>query len=220
MLPLLQLAGDGRLRRLAEYRTLLADQLGLTPEELKQPLPNNPQPVFTNRVAWAAIYLHRAQLLHRPKRGHYEITERGERVVGTEPPGIKIKDLQEFPEFVEWQAKKKEPKKKDKETSPGATPLEALEASYQQLRAELGQDLLDAVMDCSSVFFERLVLDLLVAMGYGGSRRDAAMAVGQGPDEGIVNQLTKLAHTLRKVDPTGRLGPRLARVDEMLDELL
>lgn len=183
MLPLLTMAGDGKLRSLAEAREVMAEQFDLTPEERKELLPSGTQPVLNNRVAWSSVYLQRAGLLQRPQRGHYQITDRGREVLAAKPERIDIKVLEQFPEFVEFRTRKK-PDKPQKPTGPD-TPEEALEDSYQQIRSDLAEEILDQVKDRSSQFFERLVVELLVAMGYGGSRKDAAMAVGQAGDEGI-----------------------------------
>ena len=97
MLPLLELAADGEARPLAEYRQVLGEHFGLTEEEREELLPSGTQPVFSNRVAWASVYLQRAGLLARPKRGFYQITAEGKTVVQTKPLKIDIKFLQQYP---------------------------------------------------------------------------------------------------------------------------
>jgi len=184
MLPLLELTDDGKIRSLAESRPLIADHFKLTPEERKERLPSGQQTILANRVAWASIYMERAKVLQRPERGHYQITDRGRSILESKPEKIGIKFLQQFPEFTEWQ-KKKPDKPGGGGKPPLETPLEALENAYQQLRSDLAQEVVEKVMTCSPQFFERLVVDLLVSMGYGGSRTDAAKAVGQAGDEGI-----------------------------------
>jgi len=183
MLPLLELAADGEVRPLAEYRQALGEHFGLTEEEREELLPSGTQPVFSNRVAWASVYLQRAGLLARPKRGFYEITEEGKAVVQAKPSKINLKFLQQYPAFNEFhQAKAKE---QQTDASESETPEETLEAAYQQLRDALAIEIIDQVKSCSPQFFERLVVELLVNMGYGGTMRDAGMAVGKGGDEGI-----------------------------------
>jgi restriction system protein len=185
MLPLLNLASDGKKRSLAETRDALAEVFGLTEEERMELLPSGTQPVFNNRVAWASIYLHRAGLLKRPQRGNYQITERGLSAVQEKPKEIDIKFLEQFPEFLEFRKIKKVKGKKVEPTSSETNPEESLEAAYQELQESLASDLLQAIKDCSPDFFERLVVDVLIKMGYGGSRKEAGKAIGRIGDEGI-----------------------------------
>lgn len=184
MLPMLEVASDGELRKSSEYRAVLADYFQLTDEELNELLPSGTQPVFTNRVAWAMIYLQRARLLDRPRRGHYKISDRGREVLAEKPDEINIKFLQRYPEFNEFQNKTSKKEAED-DGLEDATPEETLEAAYHQLRSELALDILEHVKAAPPVFFERLVVELLVSMGYGGSMRDAGMAIGKAGDEGI-----------------------------------
>ena len=185
MLPLLKVASDGRVRSSAELREQLAAQFRLTDEEQAELLPSRRAPLFANRVAWACFYLQKAGLLQRPKRGHYEITQQGREVLKDPPLRVDIKFLQRFPEFTEFQTKSKAKEETEKGEEKSETPEEPLEGAYEQLRAQLTQELLVEVKGCSAHFFERLVVDLLVKMGYGGSRQDAGQAVGKVGDEGI-----------------------------------
>ena len=185
MLPLLKVASDGRVRSSAELREQLAAQFRLTDEEQAELLPSRRAPLFANRVACACFYLQKAGLLQRPKRGHYEITQQGREVLKDPPLRVDIKFLQRFPEFTEFQTKSKAKEETEKGEEKSETPEEPLEGAYEQLRAQLTQELLVEVKGCSAHFFERLVVDLLVKMGYGGSRQDAGQAVGKVGDEGI-----------------------------------
>lgn len=184
MLPLLELAGDRKVRAAAEYREELATRYGLTPEERDELLPSGRQPIFNNRVAWATAYLQRAGLLSRLQRGLYQITERGQEVLKAKPEKVDIKFLQQCHGFNAFRERSTE-KRLIEEPKEGATPEETLEAAYQQLRAEVARQTIDQVKSCSPQFFERLVVELLVKIGYGGSMRDAGMAVGRSGDEGI-----------------------------------
>jgi restriction system protein len=144
--------------------------------------------VFNNRLAWASIYLHRAGLLARPQRGWYQITEKGLEVLGEKPEKIDIHFLERFPEFVEFRQVGKEKDKKEvktRETGEGTNPEEALEAAYQELQENLASELLENIKKCPPDFFERLVVDVLIKMGYGGSRKEAGQAIGRTGDEGI-----------------------------------
>jgi len=188
MLPLMELARDGKERSLAEIRGSLSGIFKLTQEELAELLPSGTQPVFNNRVAWTSIYLQRAGLLKRPKRGWYQITERGLEVLKENPQKVDIKFLHKFPEFVEFLETKRDESSVTATTviTPSETnPEEALESAFQELQHALASDILQSVKDCSPQFFERLVIDVLVKMGYGGSRKEAGQAIGKAGDEGI-----------------------------------
>jgi restriction system protein len=189
MLPLLVLMGDGSEHSLAEVIENLGNRLGLSPEEKKELLPSESEPRFDNRVRWSAFYLRKAGLLERTGRGRIRITQRGQQLLQTKPQRIDVNFLKQFPEFLEF---KKAARKSDSEDSVAIlneeeeeTPEETLEASYQNLRGTLAEELLDRVKKCPPKFFEKLVVDLLVSMGYGGSRKDAGQAVGQSGDDGI-----------------------------------
>jgi restriction system protein len=190
MLPLLVIMGDGAEHSLAEVIDILGDRMGLSPEEKKELLPSESDVKFDNRVRWAAFYLRKAELLERTGRGRIRITQRGRQVLEKKPEKINVGFLRQFPEFLDFQQGTRRTVSEEdgvegviEET--GATPEETLEASYLNLRRTLAQELLDRVKKCPPKFFERLVVDLLVSMGYGGSRKDAGQAIGQSGDEGI-----------------------------------
>ena len=191
MRPLLELAADGAEHSMADAREHLAERLGVTEEERAKLLPSGRQAVFSNRVAWAKVYLERAGILDGTRRAHFRISERGRETLDAGPERITIPYLLQFPEFVEFRARTKEETGGD-ETAPtgtgevpNETPEEQLESAYQRLRADIAAELLDRVKGCTPKFFERLVVELLLAMGYGGSRKEAGKAVGQSGDEGI-----------------------------------
>lgn len=190
MLPLLQMAAaDQKEHSLQDARDWLAGKLHVTDEERALLLPSGRQAVFNNRVAWAKVYLQRAGLLISSKRGHFQIAPRGLEVLSANPPRIDIKFLDRFPEFVEFRTKKDasdpEPPGTETTSTDHETPEEALEASYSRIRTDLAADLLERVKKTSPAFFETLVVELLVKMGYGGSRKEAGKAIGQSGDEGI-----------------------------------
>ncbi len=178
MRPLLELASDGKEHSLQDARDQLADKFALTDDERKALLPSGRQRVFVNRVAWAKVYLQHAGILDSPQRGYFTISDRGRTVLQDAPQRITIKYLERFPEFVEFRS----PTKKQKEILPtgttdeeGETPEEMLEAAHTRLRSDLASELLSRVKKCSPQFFERLVVELLLAMGYGGSRKEAGV---------------------------------------------
>lgn len=183
MLPLVMLASDGRERPLVEAFNGLADRFNLTTEEREELLPSGRQRRFENRVRWARSYLTKAGLLESPRRGSFKITARGQDILGENPSSININFLERFPEFVEF-------RRATRDTAPVATgdaetPEELIDSSFARLRASLADDLLQRIKTAPPLFFEDLVVELLVAMGYGGSRRDAGRAVGRSGDDGI-----------------------------------
>jgi restriction system protein len=188
MLPLLKLISDNKEHKMRDVTDELAKQLGVTEEEKKELLPSGAAPVFYNRTAWAKTYLKKAGLIDSPKQGIVVITQRGHEVLKRNPTSINVKFLKEFPEFIEFQSAKREEEGNDIESSDDSstqTPEEALESAYQKIRASLAQDILNKVITLSPAFFERLVVELLVKMGYGGSIKDAGKAIGKSGDEGI-----------------------------------
>jgi restriction system protein len=188
MLPFLQFASDGQEHGMSEARESLAGQFRLTSGERTALLPSGRQAVFDNRVAWAKVYLQRAGLLDSPRRGHFLISDRGREVLRDPPQRITVRYLERFPEFVEFRSVGKEKKDTADAISPeadGETPEETLEGAYLRLKSDIAAELLKRVKGCSPKFFERLVVEVLLRMGYGGSRREAGEAIGRTGDEGI-----------------------------------
>ena len=192
MLPLLRLAADGREHRYRDAVEQLASEFRLTDGERAELLPSGTAPIFDNRVGWARTYLKQAGLLSSPKRGMFQITEAGRALLGTKPTRINIALLEQYPAFVAFKARRKEkgdlepkPKVASDDAASDETPEDALAEAYKTLRRNLESELLDQVRSASPAFFERLVIDLLVGMGYGGSRQDAGRAIGRSGDEGI-----------------------------------
>jgi restriction system protein len=186
MLPVLQVAGDGQEHVIGETIEIIASNFGLTDTDRNELLPSGRQFRFDNRIHWARTYLKQAGLLESTGRGKFRITERGFQVLRRNPTHIDNEFLKQFSEFLEFQSRStKIEEAAQYQEEPTHTPEEILEASYQNLRNELAQELLDRVMSCSPRFFERLVVDLLVSMGYGGSRRDAGERIGQSGDGGV-----------------------------------
>lgn len=193
MLPILAHLGDGEKHTLEDYTSHLVTLFGVTEDQQRERLPSDRAPVFSNRVGWAVTYLFKAGLIDRTGRKRVRITESGQAVLADPPSRIGIAYLNRFPPFMEFNrgAAKSDPKTKDDPQSvivvppTSLSPDEQLEASYNALRNSLALDLLQRVKDASPTFFEQLVIDLLVAMGYGGSRKDAGAAVGGSHDGGI-----------------------------------
>jgi restriction system protein len=189
MLPLLRLAGDGREHILSDVRGRLADEFELTQAEQDELLPSGRQSRFANRVAWAKVYLEQGGLLRSPRRGHLVISDRGRDVLKSPPARIDIKFLGQYPEFIEFRRPNREAQKpaalETHEAPDAPTPEEALEAAHGRIEASLASEVLVRVKAGSPTFFERLVVELLLKMGYGGSRADAGHAIGRAGDEGI-----------------------------------
>jgi restriction system protein len=190
MLPLLTLAGKSRNTAvpMREAVQLLAGQFGLTEDEKAAVLPSGGTFVISSRVGWAATYLKKAGLLVAPRRGHVQITDRGLQVLEAKPKAIDNEFLGQFAEFREFRTRPARDAARPSEVSPGAAsgvPEEVIAAQYDLQRRALASQLLDAVKASSPQFFERLVVTLLVRMGYGGTLQDAGQAVGRSGDGGI-----------------------------------
>lgn len=200
MLPLLRLASDRVEHSAREAIDRLADEFDLSEADRKELLSSGQQ-TFDNRVGWATTYLKKAGLLEATKRSHFRITTRGLEALRGNPAKVDVKFLERFPEFREFKARRLVPELvRVREIAPARfagdeavevpereeeTPEDSIESAYQKLRNGLASELLQQIMSCSPTFFERLVVDLLVRMGYGGSRQDAGQAVGKSGDGGI-----------------------------------
>jgi len=189
MVPLLEITGDKKEHTIQELRDSLAKYFNLTEEEKSELLSKSKQKRFNNRVGWARTYLKKAELLAYTQKGYFKITDRGLTVLHEKPSKINIKYLKRFPEFLEFKkSSKKIDQIKGKEIESileEKTPEELLEIGYEKYQEKLLSDLLEKVKQCSPEFFERLVVELLVGMGYGGSFEDAGKAIGKSGDEGI-----------------------------------
>lgn len=196
MLPLLQLAADKQEHKFSDSVQYLAEQFSLTDEEKGELLPSGTQAVFNNRVGWARSYLKQAALLSSPKRGYFRITEQGLDLLAEQPEKITSTLLERYSEFQEFRNRKKDPSKAPEENESthipdNETPEDSLASAYKLLRKNLEDEILSSVRDSSPSFFERLVVDLLVKMGYGGNRQDAGRALGKSGDggiDGIINE--------------------------------
>lgn len=189
MLPLLQQLADGRQHVLRDLVEILGRQFSLTEQEMNEMLSSGQDTRFRNRVGWARTYMKKAGLVYYPQRGVVVITERGLDVLKHNPDRIDNNLLKQFPEFLEFlqsrsdsDATKVEMDSTLKETR---TPEEIIDEAYLSIRQSLAQELLDTVQSMSPAFFEKLVVELLVKMGYGGSIKDAGKAMGKTGDEGI-----------------------------------
>ena len=189
MLPLLRLVSDKREYKYRDLIEKLATEFQLTDDERREPLASGNQAIFDNRVGWAKTYLKKAGLIDAPKRATFVITELGLQTLKENPDRIDAKYLRKFPAFLEFvHAGKTESEGEGEAISQeitAQTPEENLDKAYQRIRKSLADELLAKVIDLSPAFFERLVIELLVKMGYGGSIKDAGKAIGKSGDEGI-----------------------------------
>ncbi len=200
MLPVLRLAAEGE-KRVADVEDRIADDLGLTAEEREELLPSGRQRVLHNRIHWAKFYMSKAGLIASPARGRFVATDAGRALLAQNPERVDVKLLLKRPEFREFY-KSSNSAGTDADSSQGeiesrdlgstsVTPEEQIEASYQAVVAALRADLLDRIGQNSPAFFEGLIVDLLVAMGYGGSHKSAAAQLGRSGDggvDGVVNE--------------------------------
>ena len=188
MLPLLELHGDDSEHTFREVIEALASRFQLNEEERRELLPSGKQFTFDNRVGWARTYLTKAGVLTSPKRSVFRITPRGKEVLAAKPSELNVKFLGQFAEFREFRAKRNDElgeTANNQNDKHAGTPQEALEAAYQILKDELSAELLTNLKQVTPAFFEKLVVDVLVRMGYGGSRSEAGRAIGGWHDGGI-----------------------------------
>jgi restriction system protein len=195
MLPFLRAVSDGREHTIAEMFGVMAKHFNLSEEDIKELVPSGRETRFKNRVYWARVYLAQAKLIDATGRGRFRITDRGSTLLKSNPPTINMKLLEQYPEYVAF--KGRSVKKSDDgnsvvvassetdEKEEQLTPEELLESSYTTLRQQLIHALLEQIMNSPPESFEQLVIDVLVAMGYGGSRVDAGQAIGKSNDGGI-----------------------------------
>jgi len=197
MLPFLKHLEDNEEHTLNEMHDHLAQLFNLSENEIRELLPSGQYPIFRNRVGWARTYLKKAGLVSSAKRAHFRITKYGLDLLKEKPEEITSKFLMRYEDFVKFKTLRKPAK--ELETSllsttrseDNQTPEEALEVAFQNLHSDLSIEVLDIVKSCSPAFFEKLVVDLLIMMGYGGSRKDAGEAMGRSGDggiDGIINE--------------------------------
>jgi restriction system protein len=190
MLPVLSIAAEGETR-VPGAAQIIADRLGLTENEREEMLPSGKQRLLHNRVHWAKFYMSKAGLIDSPKRGVFVASSAGKALLATQPKRIDVDTLKTFPAFSEFYGQAGAGVEPDQGaatvavTNSDATPEEQIDAAHAVLTAALKADLLQRVLEQSPAFFERLIVDLLVAMGYGGSHEDAARQLGKSGDGGI-----------------------------------
>ncbi len=188
MRPLLAAHADGREHANRELVASLADHFELSEEERREMLPSGGARLFDNRVGWAKTHMTQAGLLVSPRRAISSITERGLAVLREHPDRVDLRVLAAFEDYREFRNRRRDPEEREhssEEAEEAQTPEELFEDAYQQLRREVEAELLRQIMESPPDFLERIVVDLVVRMGYGGSRKDAGEALGRSGDEGI-----------------------------------
>jgi restriction system protein len=189
MLPVLDVVRDREMST-KDAVSALADKFQLSEEERENLLPSGRQRTFDNRVNWAKTYLKQAGLVRYPKRGFYIATEEGKKALNKNPERIDNNFLRQYDAFLEFQARKG-PQSADNKTEQGsvddtdATPDEILRAAHKSINETTAADLIDRVRQSTPQFFESLIIELLLAMGYGGTTEDAARSLGQSGDNGV-----------------------------------
>jgi len=191
MLPVLRHAATGEIR-ISELVPQLADDFGLTQDERDQTLPSSGQSVLYNRAQWAKTYLKQAGLLQPTKRAHFQISEQGLQILKSPPVRIDIPFLEQFAEFHAFRDRSKKADDIDAsivvevaEVSPDSSPEDILTAVHQQIEEAFIAELIERLLVGTPAFFEKAIVELLLAMGYGGSSKDAGRAIGQSGDNGV-----------------------------------
>jgi len=185
MLPLLKSFKASEIKTSKELRFNMVNHFNITEEEQKEKIPSGKQFTYSNRIAWAISYLKMAELVFSPKRGSYRITEDGVSVLKNPPEKITVSFLKRFENFSKNRNPEKDESIEQDEQITEKTPDELIEIGYKQIKNELSLQLLNEIKDDSPYFFEKLVLDLLLKMGYGGSEIDSGELTQKGSDEGI-----------------------------------
>ena len=186
MMPLLKLSSDKKDHTLQEAYSILAKQLNLTSQQMQEMLPSGTQLTYQNRIGWAKSHLIKAGLLSSENRGHFIITDLGEKELALKKESLDYHYLLKYPGLNEWYKKSNSKNNaNNKEELQLKTPIELVENGIEELNRDLAQELLKQIMSCSPSFFERLVIELLVKMGYGGSRKEAGSVIGKVGDGGI-----------------------------------
>lgn len=188
MLPMLRLLANNKEWTLNEVMHALTKHFNLTQEELKIQVPSKQMGLFRNRVGWTRSYLKKAGLIKYPNRGVYQITDIGKTFLETKPSKLRMKQLEEFPDYQEWRktfSNNDKSKNIIKTRTDEQIPEEVLAATVEELNNELASELLDKLKENSFQYFERFVIQLLQKMGYGDFNKDASQHTGQTGDQGI-----------------------------------
>ncbi len=190
MLPTLLALADSNEKHVKDIREFVATYLNLSAEDSASKTPSGKISTYADRVNWSLAYFKQAILIESTRRGFYKLAERGKKLLATNPQKIDNTTLSQYPEFVTFKYGTGHQQTKQPENAPSSadenrTPQELIEIGYKSITEELANSILTTIKTCSSDFFEQLVVDLLLAMGYGGSRQEAGTITRKGSDEGI-----------------------------------
>ncbi|MND52878.1 Mrr restriction system protein [compost metagenome] len=218
MLPVLRFAAEGE-QRVTDIADRVADEFRLSEKEREELLPSGRQRILHNRIHWAKFYMSKAGLIASPARGRFLATGAGKDLLATNPSKIDVSTLMKVPEFREFYrndgqdaALETTTPSTDQDAS-DVTPEERIDAAYRTLSGVLRADLLERILQNSPAFFEQLIVDLLVAMGYGGSHKNAAAQLGRSGDggvDGVINEdrlgLDRLYVQAKRYTPGNSVG--------------
>jgi restriction system protein len=224
MLPVLKKAAVGEVK-IGDVIDELATELGLSADERSELLPSGRQTIFANRVHWAKSYLKQAGLLEMTKRAHFRVSDRGRQVLETNPSKVDNKLLTQFEEFNQFRQRHGDDNRTEvapivetESVAEERTPDEVMRSAHRQINAALGQDLLDRITASPPEFFERLIVSLLLAMGYGGSGENAGRSIGRSGDDGVdgvVDQdplgLDRVYVQAKRYQSEAKIGPSAIR---------
>ena len=185
LLPVLKLLSDGKVRTKQEIVRTMAKQFQLSEDELAETLPSQTQPTYVNRIGWAITYLKKAELIVSPSRANFKITDEGKKLVENNVSDLAAKDLKQYEPFLKFIKTSHKQNDTDHTIQEETTPLENIINNFELLKKEVCDEILQKILEQSPDFFEQLVVDLVVAMGYGGSIEDAGKATKRTGDEGI-----------------------------------
>ena len=185
LLPVLKLLSDGKVRTKQEIVHTMAKQFQLSEDELAETLPSQTQPTYVNRIGWAITYLKKAELIVSPSRANFKITDEGKKLVENNVSDLAAKDLKQYEPFLKFIKTSHKQNDTDHTIQEETTPLENIINNFELLKKEVCDEILQKILEQSPDFFEQLVVDLVVAMGYGGSIEDAGKATKRTGDEGI-----------------------------------
>jgi restriction system protein len=192
MLPVLEQSASGEVR-IGDVVDQLARDLNLSEDDLAELIPSGKQTTFSNRVHWAKSYLKQAGLVEATKRAHFRISERGKEVLKSGIDKIDINYLKKFPEFIAFQNRSSGDDVVDGLSSSlkleavdlSQTPDDLMRTTNRAINISLGQDIVDRIIVGTPAFFERVVVSLLLSMGYGGTFAEAGRAIGKAGDDGV-----------------------------------
>jgi len=192
MRPLLSICDDDKKHSLLELHDQLCEEFNLSAEDIAQKINSGRQTTMKNRVGWARTYMRKAGLLDLPERGYCKITEEGKKVLREQLESINIKFLRQYPSFQEFvKPKESVSSVENLEVDSSATPEEQMTLAHNALNQSLSEDIISSILNSTPQFFEQLVVDLMLAMGYGGARPDSGKATQYSNDggiDGIINE--------------------------------